>query len=148
HGGRAEPMLISPAAGGDQIITAARRQPLPFHRDFQWNRALSAGDLIFVPTAGGVSAIRLEPDPHEDYVDLHAPSPTTRPTTAPAGAAAAGPQLLFDARGLLAWIPASDRSPGGSAARYVDGHWVERPADGWRNLLHLVPLLDGSVLQI
>lgn len=149
HGGRAEPLLICPTADGAQVLSATRRQMLPFHRDFQWNRAMSAGDLIFVPTSGGVSAIRLEPEMHEEYCDLHAPAPATRPATAPTFADASRPQLLFDARGLLAWIPASDRSPGGSAARYVDDHWVElSPNDGWQNLLHLVPLLDGSVLQI
>ena len=67
------------------------------------------------------------------------------------GTDAAEPQVLPDARGLLAWIPWENGHPGSNgAARFVDGEWQDLgPAAGWpQKILHLVPLLDGSVLQL
>ena len=62
-----------------------------------------------------------------------------------------GGTRILDARGLLAWSPWDGKRPGGSdAARLVDGQWTQLgPSDQWpARIVHLVPLLDGSVLQI
>src|SRR5205085_1041729 len=61
------------------------------------------------------------------------------------------PQLLLDSRGLLAWIPPSQTAPGSRGAyRFVDNKWQPLgPDQNWpTSIIHLVPLLDGSVLQI
>ena len=53
-------------------------------------------------------------------------------------------------RGLLAWIPA-DNAPNvnTTVARFVDGQWTKlNPSDWPGTIIHLVPMLDGSVLQI
>jgi hypothetical protein len=61
------------------------------------------------------------------------------------------PQALLDWQGLIAWIPAENGKPGSrGAARYVDDKWVDLgPDQGWpEQILHLVPLRDGSVVQM
>ena len=58
---------------------------------------------------------------------------------------------LPDTRGVLAWAPWDNGRPGGrGATRFVEGRWVDLgPEQGWpERIIHLVPLLDGSVLQI
>src|SRR5690606_11539130 len=60
-------------------------------------------------------------------------------------------QALLDGRGVLAWLPWEGDQPGGrGAVRFVNEKWVPlTPENGWQErLVHLVPLLDGSVLQI
>ena len=51
---------------------------------------------------------------------------------------------------LLAWVPATPDGRGGRVARYADGIWTPLgPADGIAGKpVHLVPLLDGSLLQV
>ena len=61
------------------------------------------------------------------------------------------PQYLLDTSGLLAWIPWENGQRGSDgAARFVDGKWIRLDASaGWpTRIVHLIPLLDGSVLQL
>ena len=97
-----------------------------------------------MPSDAGVSIFRFEPKLTEDYRALIDPA-------AGADASRASRKPLLDWQGLLAWVPAEDGSRGSrGAARYVDDKWVDLgPAQGWpEQILHLVPLLDGSVLQM
>ncbi len=55
---------------------------------------------LIVPTDDGVSIISLGDQLSEDHCPLVFPDSTTRPTAAPV--------VLFDTRGLLAWIPADE----------------------------------------
>lgn len=59
--------------------------------------------------------------------------------------------FAFDPKGLLAWAPPKDGKGGSDGAfRYVDGAWIAlTPAKNWPGkILHLIPLLDGSVLVL
>jgi hypothetical protein len=109
-------------------------------RLYQWDRAVSWGDdKIVVPTDRGISIFTMDQKPREDYHDL-----VTKPT-------GNSPQFTFDAQGVLAWIPWEHGKPGSDGAvRFVDGTWVTlNAADGWpMKMIELVPLLDGSVLQL
>ncbi len=149
--------------GGYDVLWASGRRSLPARRDYLWNRAISWNERIVVPCRSGVSVFTLEPHLEESYVELvtsqasPASQPATHPT-APATRSVLGDdghsqeaQALLDGRGVLAWMPAdSKETGGGGAARFVDDHWQRlTPAEGWPDrIVHLVPLLDGSVLQI
>ena len=79
------------------------------------------------------------PDVRETYQEIAA-APDANP-----------PCVLLDPRGVLAWSPWIGNKPGGDGAwRYVDGKWTNLNSNaGWSaRFVHLVPLLDGSVLQL
>ena len=98
-----------------------------------------------MPSDQGVSIFRFEPTVTEDYRAL------IDTADARADAPHARPEALLDWQGLLAWIPADDGRRGSTgAARYVNDKWVDLgPQQGWpEQIVHLVPLLDGSVLQM
>jgi hypothetical protein len=98
-------------------------------------------DKIVVPSEAGVSVFRFHPEMREDYrrlIDEHGTPP-------------ARVETLRDFQGVVAWVPAEVGRPGSrGAARYVDDKWTDLgPAQGWpEQILQLVPLLDGSVLQV
>ena len=52
--------------------------------------------------------------------------------------------------GLLAYVPAEAGKPGGKVARFENGTWkILDDYSKWpANILHLIPLVDGSVLQV
>jgi hypothetical protein len=59
--------------------------------------------------------------------------------------------FAFDPKGVLAWAPPKDGKGGSDGAfRFVDGAWIAlTPAKNWpAKILHLIPLLDGSVLAL
>ena len=61
------------------------------------------------------------------------------------------PCVLFDMRGVIAWMPwESNKTGSRGAARFVDGKWSTLDdSQGWPDkILQLVPLLDGSILQL
>jgi hypothetical protein len=158
--------------GGYQLVNHDGRRPLPDSFGFRWDRALVLGganrakDRIVVPTASGACAFAFDASPeeiargHQKLVD-----PATTPDSAV--------QLVMDTRGVIAYVTNAAGNKGGrGVARYAP---VPQPVqatqsadsnaaspappaykwtlltgtDGWPdNLLHLVPLLDGSVLQI
>ncbi len=130
-----------PAAGFDLITAAAGRHHLAGPRPFRWAAAYSVPALgkFVVPTDVGVSVFDVLPAPAEHYHALPECGPGTNP-----------PATLLDARGVLAWAPWEQGRPGSAGvARYVDGQWVDLPADRWpAKPVQLSVLLDGSVLRI
>jgi hypothetical protein len=137
------PRLIVRARSGRgfETLDASARKPIGDPgRAYRWDDAMSWGDRVIVPGDRGVSIFTFTPDGAENYHELIGSAEDGGP-----------PQFVLDPRGVLAWSPADDQRPGSNgAARFVDGKWQAlTPDTGWpARILHLVPLLDGSVLQI
>ena len=117
-----------------------QRYPLPVNRGYRWEEAVLLADgAVAVPGVRGVSVFTFEPKYEETYHELVTSSDANPP------------QILLDPRGLLAWSPWEGKKPGSKgAARFVGRKWTRlEPSDSWpEKILHLVPLLDGSVLQL
>jgi hypothetical protein len=162
-------IVVKDDKGNYEWIDGPDRRAATPGRDYRWNDAVFFGNnLIAVPTDRGVSIFTFDPEYSETYHDVLPPSPapmtapTTMPTTAPAripatapglAPAANPPQLVVDPSGLIAWSPWDGVKPGGvGAVRFADGKWTDLNAQSspaWpEKLLHIVPLLDGSVLQL
>jgi hypothetical protein len=151
-----QPQIIAPDADGSFVLISAdsrlnlgKRYAYHWDRAFDWNSTTNEG--FVVPTDTGVSIFRPRSLPVELHFDFA--GPTTAPSTDASAPAplAAGPQVLLDMRGLLAWIPWNDATPGShGAARFVDGKWQPLgPDQGWpEKILHLIPLVGGGVLQL
>jgi hypothetical protein len=132
---------------------------------------------LIVPAGTGVSIFTLGTTITESFMDLGLSAPATSPDRTQPPAAAnptsqattiplpvyappptssslpadvPAPQIVFDLRGLLAWIPSDGAFRGPSrVARFVDGQWQTFDSAAWpSSIIHLVPMLDGSVLQI
>lgn len=163
------PLLIVPANSGSglQFVTPTRRTPFGHRSDYHWAKARvwNEGNThrLAVPTEHGISVftyLSMREPPQEQHQDLAAldqntTAPTTAPATAPAsteptGDTASRPQFVFALRGLIAWIPPGACPGSNGAAWYVEGAWKPlTPAAGWpRGIIHLIPLLDGTVAQI
>ncbi len=132
-------MLVVPGKtpGAYELVTMGERREMTLRHAYRWERAQTWDDKIIVPADNGIAVLsNLNGAVSEAFVEL---------TDAPGVPA---PEWVFDARGLLAWIPWQNRKPGGNGVhRFVDGNWsvVEK----WpKEMLHIVPLLDGSVTQI
>jgi hypothetical protein len=142
-----EPSAICRSGDGFQLVSATSTVSIPWHRSYRWDLAMTWIDgtstRLIVPTDDGVSIITLGDPPTEDYCRL-LNTAATKPQAGPP------PMILFDLRGLLAWIPAEgDFSSATRVARYLDGKWAYLDANAWPgDIIHLVPMLDGSVLQI
>ncbi len=161
------------APGHYDLLSHFGRQRFGSRGDYRWDRAMSWNEHFVVPTATGVSVFRFAldgdgrpilgsngPTPIEDYQDLRSPAtllslssgPNSGPADAvPASTGFADPQILLDWQGLLAFIPWDPGKQGGrGAARYLNEKWTTLgPAAGWPEyMLHLIPLLDGTVLQL
>jgi hypothetical protein len=145
--GQWSPNLIVRSPEGEvQWVSAGRRTLIPAGA-YRWDRASSWNDQIIVPTATGVSI--LSHDGKVEHVELVKAATTSPATTRSADAPVA--RTMFDTRGLIAWIPWDNGKAGGNgAARYVDGKWTRLDASaGWpEKLIHLIPLLDGSIIRI
>lgn len=138
------PFVVSEKSDGSlEVVSPTRREPIKSKRKYDWPRANSWNDKIVVPSERGVSIYRFEPAVTEDFCEL-----------LPDGegdVADSKPQALLDYQGVVAWVPAESGHRGSrGAARYVDDKWVDLgPDQGWpESILQLVPLLDGSILQI
>ncbi|HYO08443.1 MAG TPA: hypothetical protein VER17_05685, partial [Tepidisphaeraceae bacterium] len=124
-------------------VGAEQRRPATAGRAYRWDEVLPWGDRLVVPTDRGVAIFSFAPQYKEDYREVL--------TSDQIAAGANPPQVLQDPRGLLVWSPWDGRRPGGRGAlRLVDDKWVDLAATAqWpAKILHLVPLLDGSVLQL
>jgi hypothetical protein len=132
-------MVTRRSDGGFDIVSSLDRRPLTGARHYRWEAAFSWDGQIVVPTDGGVSIFQIEPKIHESYHALLEMTGDHNP-----------PIAILDSRGILAWAPwEKGRRGSRGASRFVDGRWVDLPADQWAaKILQLVPLLDGSVLQI
>ena len=145
----------SDGGSGYDWITPTGRRPLPTSRPFDFSRAYSWGDRVVVPTAGGCSVLavegnRVRDDHWQGAADV---SPVDGPPVDAPPADAPPPTRMANADGfasLLAWVPADPDGRGGHVARYRDGEWHDlTTADGLAaRPVHLVPLLDGSLLQV
>src|SRR5690606_21974547 len=119
--------------------------------------AMDWQDATVVPTPTGVSVLHLQGELSEQHFDFLAEgylerTPSTSPATQPATQPIDHPipQLIEDTRGILAFIPWDGGHPGSTRiARYVDGQWQTLPTEaGDEQVLHLIPLLDGSLIRL
>lgn len=140
-----QPHLVCKRTDGRyEIVTQRARTELPAAHDYRWSDAFSWNDVIVVPTERGISVIRpnrLPMELHHEFIaaDQYDPARHSRV------------QALLDWRGLLAWMPWEPGKLGSrGAARFVGEQWTALDAAaGWpQKLLHLVPLLDGGVVQL
>jgi len=134
------PVVVVRAPDGSiELVDKSGRRaaPLSASRAYAWQRAVWFDNAMVLPFDTGVSVVRFMPEPVETSVDLPGKG---------------GAFTVIDAGGgLLAWTSDVNTPAGVSAvARYVTGAWTMLdPVDGWSSCpLQLVPLLDGSVLQI
>ena len=140
--------ILQAGPGRYEWLAADGPKPLP-DRAFDFSRAFSWGERVVVPTAGGASVLTVGRAVHEDHIELMPPA-ATRPSTRRADL----PPTRFVNNSLddslLAWVPWTDGRAGGSVARYVAGKWSPLgKSDGIvPEPVQLVPLLDGSLLQI
>jgi len=136
------PYLVCVNAKGDghELVGASQRWPIGEGTKYDWARARYWDERIVVPTDVGVSVFAVGRGVQE------APSPPL----AKRGERHAPVQITFSV-GPLAWIPPQDGHPGSAGAlRCVENAWFVLGAEsGWPSgLMHLIPLLDGSVLQL
>jgi hypothetical protein len=140
-----EPSAICRNGEGFEIVSINDRRPIVWHRSYHWHFAITWIDgqttRLIVPSDLGVSIITLGKELSEDYFPLTDSSAATQPSNTPA--------VLFDTRGVLAWIPADEHFAQTRVARYLDGKWTQLDSAAWPgDIVYLAPLLDGSVLQI
>lgn len=143
--------------GGFEVIgPGGARRPLP-RADYLWLHAMDWQDATLVPTPTGVSVLRFQGELREQHFDFLAggyldrtplPSPATQPTADAIDHPI--PQLVEDTRGILAFIPWDGHHPGSTRiARYIDGEWQLIPAESeGEQVVHLIPLLDGSLIRL
>lgn len=135
--------------GSYEIVTRLSRTGLEGRHNFDWGRAFSWNNVVVIPTDRGVMLVRPDRRPMELYhefipADQFVPGKYSQP------------QALIDWRGLIAWMPwENDKLGSKGAARFVkdekaEEHWVTLDSSaGWpERIMHLVPLLDGSILQL
>ena len=136
------PSVICPRENGLALVSATKEQKLPASRPYDWAAAMTWDDgghtRLIVPAGTGVSIFTLGSTISESYMDLGATPPTTFPgstqplqaansqpttmaiadTTIPStqksalSAAIPAPQIVFDLKGVLAWIPSDAPSAG------------------------------------
>jgi len=140
-----QPSAVCRKNEGYEIVSATDRRPIPWHRPYRWELATTWDDggaiRLIVPTDRGVSILTVGKVVTEDYCQLMDSAATTKPTGAPA--------VLFDTRGLLAWIPADGGFAQTHVGRYLEGRWALLDSTIWPgDIVYLFPHLDGSVLQI
>jgi hypothetical protein len=143
--GKWRPLLVmGTEATGYELVAEAGRTRIPDGRGYRWDRAISWGERMIVPADGAIFVFSVADGLTVSRYDCVMAED-------PAAAEGRWPQMAFDSRGFLAWIPWDGAGPGSiGAVRYVDGQWIRLgPDDGWpTRLIQLVPLLDGSVLQV
>jgi hypothetical protein len=138
--GTLRPWAVCPSAeGGYDLVSHRGVERLTDRTDYDWDRAFSWLRRIVVPTSRGVSVFTIESRVSES------PSPplTDRPGHGRVEIAFLG--------GPIAWLPPHGEHPGsGGAVRLVEDVWFRLGPDAsWpAGLIHILPLLDGSVLQI
>lgn len=108
--------------------------------DYCWSCASSWNERVIAPTSDGISILSFSPTVAESHQTLQPAADRAAPI----------PQALLDTEGVLAWSPWDAKHPGsGHAARFVADKWIDLSQAGWSgHIVHLVPLLDGSVLQL
>ena len=139
--GNWSPYVVCKADGGFEVSWATGHALFKGHYDYRWDSAFAWNRLVVVPTTGGVSILDLTgetPEAHYEFASV-------------SGSASIVPQAQTDLQGIIAWTPWDAHVAGsGEAARFVNGKWSTLTAEnGWPGkLVHVVPLLDGSALQL
>lgn len=137
------PYVVCKTGDGYEVISAEHgTQPIPRDRDYRWDRAFSWNEKVVVPSGTGISVFTFSPTVTESYHEL---VDSKQPK-----ADFSQPLALLDWQGLIAWMPWGPGKTGSrGAARYLDGKWTDfGPDRDWpEKIVHLVPLLDGSVIQ-
>lgn len=131
--------VVRTSGGAYEWVGREERFATTAGRAYRWDAAMILNDGVAVPTDRGVSVFTFTPEYRENYHEVVKE------------AGANPPQIVLDASGFLAWSPWDGDKPGGKGAvRYVDGTWTDiAPGDSWpEKILHLVPLLDGTILQL
>jgi hypothetical protein len=133
--------VVKSSGGAFEWIDRDGRRPLTPGRAYRWEAAMILNNGVAVPTDRGVSVFTFTPQFKEDYHEVVKEPGRNEP------------QIVLDATGFLAWSPWDGKKPGGAGVvRYdgTDGKWTDvPPSDQWPEMiLHLVPLLDGTVLQL
>lgn len=141
-------LVVEKPGGGYELVSLLSRLPFPASsagRRYEWDRAMSVDDWVAVPAGTGVSVFKFGGrQVEEQFFNLADPA-----TDVVLGQTK--PQILYAGAGsILTWLPWENGKPGGRAARYSEGAWVDlsKQAEWSAHYLHLVPLLDGSVLQL
>jgi hypothetical protein len=153
-----------------ELVDEEGRRPLPDPHGFNWSRATvlrgpgegPRRDRIVVPTRSGVAAFAFDQTPEEiaaSHQKLIDPKPGQNPDDFAV-------QLIMDVSGVIAWVtnaagtkgahgiarlaplPADPQNPNADAPR--EFKWTLLTGKpGWPDgILHLRPLLDGTVIQI
>ena len=133
-------VVLNSKGNGYAVVGPKGRQPIGEGLDYDWRRAFSWDESIVVPRANRLSVISFGDRVKESM----------SPVLAEAGSGHAPVEVAF-ANGPLAWIPPTADHPGSTGAvRCVEDAWFTlKPEDGWpEGMIHLVPLLDGSILQL
>ncbi|MCY2952157.1 MAG: hypothetical protein NTU53_09300 [Planctomycetota bacterium] len=140
--GEAAYLVCRRASGeGYELVSGKQRQVMGGNAKYEWGLARSWEDKIVVPTEAGVTVFTVGNRVGE----------SASPSLVEAGRAHAPVQITFTAGGPLAWIPPQEGDPGSSGAvRCVEDAWRKlADENSWPSgLVHLIPLLDGSVLQL
>jgi hypothetical protein len=136
------PHLVVPNARADgfDMLSRKGREPIGRGSDYDWERAFSWDEAIVVPRSNRVSVF---------FFASGRPSESLSPVLAE-GSDHAPVEIAF-ANGPLAWVPPTETHAGSAGAvRCIEDAWFAlKPEDGWpTGMLHLVPLLDGSILQL
>jgi hypothetical protein len=153
-----------------ELVDHDGRRPLADPHGFVWSRALvlrgpgegPRRDRIMVPTRSGVAAFAFDDTP-DQIAASHQKLIDPKPGQNPADFAI---QLIMDTSGVIAWatnaagtrgargiarlapLPADSNSPDADAPREFKWTILTGKA-GWPDgILHLRPLLDGTVIQI
>lgn len=145
-----------PDGAGWQLVDYQGQRDLPDTLGFHWERAVvlygprGVKDRIVVPTNTGVVAFTFDQPPDAIHQAHH-------PLFDRAVAEDRAVHLVLDTSGVIAYTTNAAGTLGAKGmARFAapqgsnDHRWTNlTPASGWPdNLVYLVPLLDGSVLQI
>ena len=141
-------------AGTFNLVSRSSRQPLGSASDYDWPRAFSFQQRIYVPTRHGLSVFTISPGSMENRRRGEVPPPIITETRSPPLAEGDGPhapvQVQLDLRGVLAWIPPQGDHRGSTGAiRFVEDQWLRLEGAAWPNsLAHLIPLPDGNCMQV
>ncbi len=138
-GGRVAPALfVESADGKTRVVTANGTLELPASRSFRFSRALLLADHLAIPCDDGICVLRIG----QTITEQFQPLPTSKDPLAQ-------PQVIAGNRGLLAWTPATDGSPGSGVARYLDKAWTMLDETEWpKSIVQISAFLDGTVQQL
>jgi hypothetical protein len=145
HAAHSTPVLFCPSRDGRsvQIVEETRSTLLTSKcSDYHWPNTVSFNDVVIVGTVDGASTfIRTGAGWEESCCAALSDAKQPHALT----------QFAMDADGVLAYVPPENGNMGSEkTARFADGKWsLLADAKQWPgHFLDLIPLTDGTVLQI